>query len=142
MKGFYTSVIMFVIPQQRSDSDPPQDLFFFTDILTGRNSVISFFRFSIFYFFFFRPNTVTAHVKGYTLYCIYAMWSPAQPAEVCLALVVDLRPVPSNLLWFCWRRQHSPDGRSTKSFPSPVQSHPECCFNAPPTIIVRRCFAG
>lgn len=52
MKGFYTSVIMFVIPQQRTDSDPPQDLCFFTDIPTGRNSVISFFL-SFFYFLFF-----------------------------------------------------------------------------------------
>lgn len=43
----------------------------------------------IFLFFFCSPpNTVTAYMKGYTLYCIYAMWSPAQPAGVCLTLVL------------------------------------------------------
>lgn len=119
VKGFYTSVIMFVSTQQRTDSDRPLKTSFFTD-----GQKIQWFLFSFFLFLFFCPNTVTAYVKGYTLYCIYAMQRVVDPRR-CLC------PVPSNPLWFCWRRQYSPDGFYTKTFLSPVQSHPECCFNAP-----------
>lgn len=118
VKGFYTWVIMFVMTQQRTDSDRPLKTCFFTD-----GQKIQWFLF-FFFFLLFCPNTVTAYVKGYTLYCIYAMQRVVDPRGC-------LRPVPSNPLWFCWRRQHSPDGFSTQTFLFPVQRHPECCFSAP-----------
>lgn len=69
---FYTAVIIFVIiPTEYLQSDRPLETSFFTDILVGRKykdkKVIPF----------FCPNTVTAYVKSYTLYCIYAILNPA-----------------------------------------------------------------
>lgn len=73
---------MFVITQQDRQWATTQDLFFhgYPD-----GQKIQWF---LFFLFLFCPNTVTAYVKGYTLYCIYAMWSPAQPARVRLTLVL------------------------------------------------------
>lgn len=76
--------------------------------------------------------------EGYTLYCIYAMWSPRGRRSWWWVTTLPggtggstgvLSPVPSNLLWFRWRRP--PDGFSTKPLASPVWRHPECCFNPP-----------
>lgn len=69
-------MILFVTTQQRTYShDHPRLVFM--DILTGRSCSDLFFYFYFFFFFFSPPpnkNTVTADVRGYTLYCIYAMW--------------------------------------------------------------------
>lgn len=66
-------VITFVIiPTEYLQSDRPLETSFFMDILMGRkytNKKTSS--------FFFCPNTVTAYVKSYTLYCIYAILTPA-----------------------------------------------------------------
>lgn len=49
------------------------------EILMGRKYTKKkrFLFFFLLVFLFFFPNTVTAYVKSYTLYCIYAILTPA-----------------------------------------------------------------
>lgn len=77
VKVLFTWVLLFVMTQD--DRRWSTTRLVFSRIYWGaETTVISFSFFS--FFFSFCPNTVTAYVEGYTLYCIYAMWSPAQPA--------------------------------------------------------------
>lgn len=97
----------------------------------------------LFFFLFLCPNTVTAYVRSYTLYCIYAILTPAYP---CGGLCDWLTPVVvggGGHHWFKVEAALSitPQGPNQvpinpalsdpvflyRTFMSPVQNHPEYC---------------
>lgn len=68
-------VITFVIiPTEYLQLDRPLETSFFMDILMGRKYTD---KKCCFFCFVFFPDTVTAYMKSYTLYCIYAILTPA-----------------------------------------------------------------
>lgn len=69
-KAFFISVILFVITQQRTYSHRPLETCFHG--YTDRQKLQWFLLLLL--LLPPPPNTVTAYVRGYTLYCIYAMW--------------------------------------------------------------------
>lgn len=73
---FYIVIMFVIIPTEYLQSDRPLETSFFMDILMEQNTNKTD---------YFCLYTVTAYMKSYTLYCIYAILAPAQPWRDCVA---------------------------------------------------------